>query len=190
MKIIPMRTTWAVWLLAVVFPAAAHAQGPSFSVQAAAGPTIVETGYTVSVAGGFSPWSRVTFLLDVQRTQQNSRITRSERDGVYSVSTFRGGTMTAVSGEVRVGLFPASRWTPYVLTGFGRGISHPTVNADFPNAVENETRFVFFGAGVHVPVREHLSFFGDIRLLVGAEGTHADGMMAMCPIRLGIAWRF
>jgi opacity protein-like surface antigen len=187
-----MRALFVALLALVLAPAAAQAQSfnPSFSVQAAAGPTLVESGYTVSVAAGYSPWSRVTFLLDVQRTQQNPRITRTDTPEYSSVSTFRGGTMTAVSGEARVGLFPASRWTPYVMAGFGRGISHPTVNQDFPTRVENQTRFIFFGGGVHVPVREHLSFFGDLRLLVGAEGTHADGLLAMCPVRIGMAWRF
>src|SRR5918993_2998124 len=126
MNIIRIRAIWTAWLLALMVPAAANAQGysPSFSVQAAAGPTIVETGYTVSVAAGFSPWSRVTFLLDVQRTEQNPRITRIDTPEYSSVSTFRGGTMTAVSGEMRVGLFPATRWKPYVMAGFGRGLSH------------------------------------------------------------------
>ena len=148
-----MRALCVLSLLSLLVPAVANAQssGPSFSLQAAAGPTLVESGYTVSAAAGFSPWSRVTFLLDVQRTVQNPRITRIDTPEYSSVSTFRGGTMTAVSGEARVSLFPANRLTPYLLAGFGRGTSHPTVNEDFPNPVENEARFIFFGGGVHVP---------------------------------------
>ena len=187
-----LRIVCALLLLAVVLPAVARAQsaGPSFSVQAAAGPTLAETGYTVSTAVGFAPWSRITFLLDVQSTRQNPRITRIDTPGYSSVSTFRGGTMTAVSGEVRASLFPAVRWTPYVLAGLGRGTSEPTVNEDFPTAVTNDARFIFFGGGVHVPIRQHLSAFGDIRLLVGAEGKDADGLLAMCPLRFGMVWRF
>ena len=67
-----------------------------FSIQAAAGPTVVDAGHHVSAAIGFAPASRVTFLLDVQRTQISSRVTQSDN----SVSKFRGGTLTAVSGEV------------------------------------------------------------------------------------------
>ena len=183
-------------VVSVLAPSAASAQDsaqesrPSFSVQAAAGPTLVETGYTFSAAAGFSPWSRVTFLLDVQRTHQNSRVTRTEAPGYSSVSRFRGGKMTAVSGEARVSLFPPHRLTPYVLAGFGRGTSRPTVNEDFPDPVENDARFIFFGGGVHVPLWNRLSAFADARLLVGAEGSQADGLLAMLPVRFGMAWRF
>lgn len=64
------------------------------------------------------------------------------------------------------------------------------VNEDFPNAVTNDARFIFFGTGVEVPIRQHLSAFGDIRLLVGAEGRDADGLLAILPLRFGMAWRF
>ena len=187
-----MRIVYVLAVLVVMVPAVARAQssGPSFSIQAAAGPTLVETGYTVSAAVGFSPWSRITFLLDVQRTQQNPRITRTDTPEYSSVSTFRGGRMTAVSGEVRASLFPPERWTPYALAGFGGGTSKPTVNEDFPNPVTNDARFIFFGGGAQVPIGKHLSAFGDIRLLVGAEGRDADGLLAILPVRFGMAWRF
>jgi hypothetical protein len=48
-------------------------------------------------------------------------------------------------------------------------------------------RFMFFGGGVHVPLRERLSLVGDARLLVGAE---AGETLAVVPVRVGIAWRF
>ena len=185
-----MRALKVLLMLMVCLPAIASAQSfaPSFSIQAAAGPTVVETGHTISAAVGFSPWSRVTFLLDVQRTQQNSRIRRTQTPGYSSVSTFRGGTMTAVSGEVRVALFPPNRLTPYVLAGVGRGESRPTVNADFPSPVKNDTGFIFFGGGVHMPLWNRLSAFGDFRMLAGVEGN--DSMIVMYPVRAGIAWRF
>ena len=144
---------------------------------------IVDAGHNVSVSVGFSPVSRLTLFVDVQRTQLSSRTTRSERES----SSFRGGTMTAVSGEVRVGLWPAHRATPYVLAGFGAGESRPTVNETFPDPVTNDVRFMFFGGGVHVPLRDRLSLMADARLLIGAE---AGETLAIAPVRVGIAWRF
>ena len=44
------------------------------------------------------------------------------------------------------------------------------VNATFPSPVRNTAAFLFFGAGVHVPVRDRLSVFGDVRMIAGAEG--------------------
>ena len=180
-----MRALCVAWVVLVFVPAGARAQSPapSVSIQAAAGPTLVDTGHNLSAAVGFSPISRVTFLLDVQRTRLSSRSTRNER----SSTEFRGGTMTAVSGEVRVGLWPARRVTPYVLGGFGAGTSRPTVNEAFPERVTNDVRFVFVGGGVHVPLRARLSIFGDARLLVGTE---AGETLAILPVRVGIAWRF
>jgi hypothetical protein len=180
-----MRALCVVSFVLVLAATVASAQSlaPSVSIQAAAGPTIVDTGYHVSAAVGFSPMSRVTLLLDVQRTHLSSRSTRSERGS----GAFRGGTMTAVSGEVRVGLWPAQRVTPYVLAGLGAGVSQPTVNEAFPDRVTNDVRFMFFGGGIHVPLRERLSLFSDARLLVGAE---AGETLAIVPVRVGIAWRF
>jgi hypothetical protein len=180
-----MRALCVVSLVLVLLPTVASAQSlaPSVSIQAAAGPTIVDTGHHMSAAVGFSPMSRVTLLVDVQRTHLSSRSTRSERGS----GAFRGGTMTAVSGEVRVGLWPAHRVTPYVLAGLGAGVSHPTVNEAFPDPVTNDVRFMFFGGGVHVPLRERLSLVSDARLLVGAE---AGETLAIIPVRVGIAWRF
>ena len=185
-----MRASFVALLALVVAPAAAQAQSfnPSFSVQAAAGPTVVNSGHTVAAAIGFSPWSRVTFLVEVQRTELSSRVTPSAFNNRSPYIEFRGGTITAVSGEVRVALFPPDRITPYVLAGFGGGESRPTVNQHFPEAVRNDVGFVFFGGGVQVPVRNHLSVFGDFRVIGGPEGY--DSMIVMYPVRIGMAWRF
>jgi hypothetical protein len=180
-----MQALSVVSLVLILVPAVASAQSstPAVSIQAAAGPTLVDTGYHVSAGVGFTPISRFTLLVDVERTQLSSRISRNERGS----SAFRGGTTTAVTGEARVGLWPARRATPYVVAGLGAGVSHPTVNETFPNRVTNDVRFILFGGGVHVPVRERLSLFGDVRLLVGAE---AGETLAMIPVRVGIAWHF
>jgi hypothetical protein len=180
-----MRVLCVVWLLVILVPSVVAAQSlpSSVSIQAAAGPTVTDTGHHVSAAVGYTPISRVTIFLDVQRTHLASRVTRHER----GFSGFRGGTMTAVSGEVRVGLWPVQRVTPYALAGLGAGVSRPTVNAMFPDRVTNDARFMFFGGGVHVPLRERLSVFGDARMLVGVE---AGELLAMAPVRVGLAWRF
>lgn len=181
-----MRALSVVCLLSVLVPAGASAQSlaSSVSIQGALGPTMIDSGHNVSAAVGFSVMPRVTLLVDVQRTQLSSRFTRHERGG----SAFRGGTLTAVSGEARVSLWPAGRVTPYALAGLGAGISRPNVNATFGDSGTNSARFMFFGGGVQVPVRERLSVFGDVRLIGGVEGN--NGLLAMMPVRIGVAWRF
>ena len=180
-----MRAVWILLFVCLISPRLAGAQssGPAFSIHAAAGPTLVDAGQTVAASVGFSPWSRVTFLADFQRTQLSSRIDR--HDGVSSA--FRGGTVTAVSGEVRVALRPADRVSPYVLAGYGRGEGRPNVNETFPNPVKNDVGFAFLGAGIRVPVRERLSLVADVRGLLGVEGTE---LLGMYPVRVGVAWRF
>ena len=181
-----MRVLCVVSLVFSLIPAVASAQSrpPSFSIQGAAGATIVDPGNHVSAAVGFSPMPRLTLLLDVQRTHIPTRFTRHE----HGLSATRGGTLTAVSGEVRVSLWPPHRVTPYALAGLGGGRSRPNVNATFPSPVTNSAGFIFFGGGVHVPIRERLSLFGDVRMLAGAEGN--DGLLAMIPVRVGVALRF
>jgi hypothetical protein len=180
-----MRASCVVLLASVLVPAMASAQSaaPSVSIQGGAGPTLVDTGHHLSAAVGFSPTPRVTLLLDVERTHLSSRTTGNERGG----SSFRGGTLTAVSGEVRVGLWLGERVTPYVLAGLGAGMSRPNVNEVFPDRVTNNVRFVFFGGGIQVPLRDRLSLFGDARMQVGVE---ANETLAMAPVRVGLAWRF
>ena len=181
-----MRVLCVLSLVMGLVPGVASAQSPapSFSIQGAAGATMVDPGNHVSAGVGFSPTPRVTLLFDVQRTQISSRIARHE----LGSSAFRGGTLTAASGEVRIALFSSQRVTPYALAGVGAGISRPTVNATFPDRVTNRAGFLFFGGGVQVPVRDRLSVFGDVRMIAGAEGR--DGLLAMIPVRVGVAWRF
>ena len=180
-----MRTACVVVLVLTSLPAAASGQAasPSVSIQAGAGPTLVDAGHHLSAAVGFSPLSRMTLFLEVQRTQLSSRVTRTP----HSVSRFRGGTLTAVSGELRLGLFPTDRVTPFGSIGIGAGVSHPTVNETFPDRVRNDARFASVGGGIHVPVGDRLSLFGDVRWMLGGE---AGELLAMMPVRAGLAWRF
>jgi hypothetical protein len=181
-----------VWILAVVMLMAAGLgrADAQVSVQAGGGPTLIDTGYDLSAEVGVSPASRITFLGGIERTHLASQIEFGAAPGGRQVvtSSFRGGTMTAATGTLRVSLFPSGRPTPYALAGFGIGQSRPTVNERYPDAVTNDARFLMVGAGMNLPLREHLSLFGDARMLFGAEGT--EGILAIVPIRAGISWRF
>jgi hypothetical protein len=187
-----MRRVWvlAVGVLVVFTIGRADAQTSSVSVQAAAGPTLIDAGHNLSAALGFSPTSRITLLGGVERAHLASRTTYDEAPGGRRVVTsqFRGGTITAASAGLRVSLFPAGRVTPYAIAGFGIGVSRPTVNDTFPTRVTNDARFLIAGGGIDVPMGERLSLFGDVRLFFGAEGV--EGIVAVVPIRAGIRWTF
>jgi hypothetical protein len=155
-----------------------------FSLQVAAGPLLQSGGYNASAAFGFSPISRLDFIVNVERNHlpfQRETFT----DG-YSIT--RGGTLTTVSAEVRASLLPPHRVSPYGFAGIGGGVSRPTVNDDFPTPVENDLRTVYFGGGLRVPLRGGLSIFGDARAMMTLEG--GDGIMGIWPVRAGLAWRF
>jgi hypothetical protein len=67
-------------------------------------------------------------------------------------------------------------------------VSRPNVNEIFRNRVTNYVQAIFLGGGVHVPLGERMTVFADVRMLVGAEGR--EGMVAVAPARVGLAWRF
>lgn len=169
---------------------AAGAQTSSVSAQAAGGLTLIDAGHNLSAGVAWSPLSRVRFMLGVERTHLDSRVSThiDGPSGQPITSLFRGGTLTAVSGTIRVSLFPDGRVTPYVLAGIGNGVSKPNVNEHFPTPVTNRAVFGIAGAGLAMPVGDHLSVFGDARMMVGAEGR--EGMIAVAPVRIGVNWRF
>jgi hypothetical protein len=178
-----LRLIWRVLpLLLLLVPAGASAQ--SFTVHAAAGPTIVDRGYSVAAGGGFPANPRVTLQFGLERSHLS---TRTRSDGRGGGSVFRGGTVTWGSAQLALSLFGRDRVTPYGLAGFAAGISHPTVNRSFPNRVTNQVRAVFFGGGMHVPVRDGLSVFADARMVIGGE---AGETLALVPVRAGVGWRF
>ena len=179
-----MRRISFVCLLLWMCPAIAS--GQSFQLQGAAGPTIIDSGYSLAGGVGLTAGSRVSLLVNFERTHISSEVRRDELGRI--TSSFRGGTFTLGTVEARVGLLRRDRVTPYVLGGFAAGVSRPNVNATFPNPVTNDVQAIFFGGGLHVPIGEHLSVFGDGRLLFGEEGD--DGIAAALPIRAGVAWRF
>lgn len=160
------------------------ASGQSFGLQGSGGPTLVETGYSLAGGIGFLPSSRLTVLLDVERTHLSSQV---RSDGRGGVSGFRGGTLTLVAAHLRVTPFGHDRVGPYGLAGFAAGVSRPNVTELFPDRVTNDVRAVFFGGGIHVPLGERISLFADGRMMVGTE---AGELLAVAPLRTGIAWRF
>jgi hypothetical protein len=168
-------------LLILFVPAASS--GQTVGLHGSAGPTIVDAGHSLAAGVGFSPASRITLLVNLERTHLSSRSTTDGRGG----SVFRGGTLTLGTAELRVALFGRERVSPYVLAGFGAGVSRPNVNATFPDRVSNDVRALFFGGGVRVPLGAQVSVFGDARMMVGAE---AGESLAVAPVRVGLAWRF
>jgi hypothetical protein len=171
-----------VSLLLLVCPRIAS--GQSFLLQGAAGPTLSDTGHSLAAGVGFSPASRLTISLDFERTHLSSR---SRGDGGGGVAAFRGGTLTLAAAQLRVAPFGLDRVGPYGLAGFAAGVSRPNVNQLFPDRVTNDVRAIFFGGGIHVPLKEQVSLFADGRMMIGAE---AGELLAVAPIRAGVAWRF
>jgi hypothetical protein len=160
------------------------ATGQSLEVHGSAGPTLVDAGYSLAAGFGVSPTSHLTVLFDVERTHLSSQLTSDGRGGF---SGFRGGTLTLGSAHLRVAPFGRDRIGPYGLIGFAAGVSRPNVNEAFPNPVTNDVRAVFFGGGIQMPLNKGLNLFADGRMMVGAE---AGELLAVAPIRAGLAWRF
>jgi hypothetical protein len=169
-----------VALLAV----APSAEAQPFEVYAAAGPTLIDGGHSVAAGAGYSPVSRLTLLVAFERTHLSSR-TRRDRN---LVSNFRGGTLWLGSAEVRFAPLGRDRFGPFGLAGFAAGVSHPNVNAIFPNRISNDVRAIFAGGGIMAPLSERVTLFADARMMVGAEGI--EGIVAVAPLRAGLAWRF
>ncbi|NOT25009.1 MAG: hypothetical protein HOP16_02800 [Acidobacteria bacterium] len=168
--------------LLVGYPSAAHAQ--SFAVHASAGPTLIDSGYSLAAGVGFFPDSPLAILVGVERTHLSTETSAEGRD---SFSTFRGGTLTLAAAELRVAPFGRDRVGPYGLVGFAAGRSRPNVNAQFPESVTNDVRAALFGGGLYVPLGARASLFADGRLMIGSEGGE---LLAVAPIRIGLAWRF
>jgi hypothetical protein len=162
----------------------ASAKAQSLMVHASAGPTLIDDGYSLAAGVGFFPLSRVGVVVDVERTHLSSELTTDGRGGVTG---FRGGTLTIAAAQLRVAPFGHEHIGPYGFAGFAAGVSRPNVNAMFPDAVTNSVRGVFFGGGISVPLGERLSLFGDARLMLGDE---AGELLAVAPLRAGLAWRF
>ena len=178
MRVLPVFVSFLV----LCVPALAHSQ--SLVVHGSGGPTLVDRGYSLAGGVGWSPWSRVTLSANLEQTHLSSRV---RGDGRGGSATFRGGTATLGSAELRVALFDRDRVTPYVLAGYAAGVSRPNVNRLFPAPVTNDVRAVFGGAGIQVPLRPQMSVFADARIMLGEE---ANELLALAPVRVGFNWSF
>lgn len=180
--------TLVMSLLLVATPAMAAGQTSStpsrWSASASGGTTLNGGGTVVAGAAGFAPASRLELLVNVERI--HLPFEREQFSDGYSLT--RGGTLTFVSGEARLALFPPERVSPFLLAGAGGGISRPNVNADFPNPVRNNLRVAYVGAGVRVPLGRRLGLIADVRGMLAVEDN--DGVLGLLPVRAGIAWRF
>jgi hypothetical protein len=172
-------------VIVTVFAAPVVARGQSVSLHAAAGPTLLDPGYSLVAGLGVSPTPRLTFMVNVERSHLVSR----RQDYPGSVSYFRGGTVTLASAELQVSLFGRDRISPYALAGFAAGRSRPNLNEIFPTPVVKDVRAPFAGGGVHVPFGQRLTFFADLRLAL-IVGTESDDLYALTPLRAGLSWRF
>jgi hypothetical protein len=143
-----------------------------------------DRGYSLAAGAGLSPSSRLSILFGLERSHVSSR---SRTDNRGTVSSFRGGTLTAGTLELRVAPLGRERLGPYVAGGFAIGVSRPNVTPAFPGHLVNDVRAFFVGGGVHVPLSEDVSLFADGRMMGGAE---AGELLALTPVRAGVAWRF
>jgi hypothetical protein len=178
-RIVPVFITLALALSAV------PASGQGFVLGGSAGPTVTDEGYSLAAGVGFSSASRVTFMINVERTHLSSRVETNDNVTSY----FRGGTMTDVAAELRVSIFPAHRFGPYFLGGFAAGKWEGNVNDVFPNPVDDVVYAPFAGVGLQVPLGDRVRLFGDARAML-MFGEKADTIMGLGPIRAGVLFRF
>ena len=158
----------------------------TFELRGSAGTTLPDAGYSFAAGVGFSPTSRLTFLVDVERTHLSTQVQTDTRG---SITTFRGGNVTLATAALRVSLFGRDRIGPYAIAGFGAGVSQPNVTPTFPSRVTNDVRAPFLGGGIQLPLNDRLNIFADGRLML-VVGTESDELLAITPIRAGVSWRF
>ena len=172
--------------LLMLVASASLATAQSVGVHASAGPTFGESGYSVAAGVDLSPTSYLGFVLNLERTHVASRISH---DGEVN-SRFRGATLTLGTAELRLTAFPRRRIRPFGLFGMGAGKARGNVDEIFPGeGTTGDVRAVFFGGGLQVSVRERLSVFAEVRMMLVGE-TEGEGLLGVGPARAGLAWRF
>ena len=163
----------------------AAAQEHRLSLEGAAGFQTYYRGTVQTVAFGFAPTRSLTLLVSATRSSVRDRI--QQYDDGYDAE--RGGTEQFVSGELRYAFLPRRRVSPYVLGGFGGGVSHPSVNELFPDDNERQIHVIYYGGGVRIPVGARLDAFVDARFTMAVEA-RSDYFSVRYPVRAGVAWRF
>jgi hypothetical protein len=88
-----VRPIPALMLLILILPGRAHAQ--SLELFGSAGPTITDSGNSLTLGAGFSPAPRIILVFNFERTHLTGQT--SFEDGVFSA--FRGGTLLVATGE-------------------------------------------------------------------------------------------
>ncbi len=154
-----------------------------FSVTFAAGTHLNEGGDLQAVSFGYSPVRELTLLVNVERSHIPTEV-RPYPDGFGAT---RGGTLTTVSGEVRLTPGRGTRIAPFVFAGGGAGRSQPNVNDMCPDPVTNATRVVYAGGGVLFPLRAGLAVTVDAKVVWMVA---RDSVGLLVPLRAGVSWRF
>jgi hypothetical protein len=182
-----VRLLVAAAVLSCVSPAVAAGQdsGIGISVQGAVGTHIGDGGDTQSIGLGVWFGKRFGVVVNAERSHVPADVTFFD-DG-YSAT--RGATTRFVSGEFRYVPVTYNRISPYVIVAIGRGVSHPNVNAFFPDRVTHRVTLAGPGFGGSVRVTEHLSAFADVRFLFQSRPGEPDAG-GFGPVRGGLAWRF
>jgi hypothetical protein len=184
------------WRLAALFAfvvmligAPAHAQGTGisrrFSVDLGLGSHVKDGGDVESISVGFAVSRIVALAATVERSHIPTKLS-TYTDG-YSVT--RNGTLTSMSGELRLTIPAGVRWTPYGIVGGGVGESVLNVNEFFPNPIARTADLVYAGGGVRYSLGPAAALFGDAKLIL-VFGRDADDLSARLPVRAGVAFRF
>jgi hypothetical protein len=175
------RALIAVSLLSLVLPAVAAGQGTGtrLSVQGSVGTHFNDGGDNQSISVGVSPTAHLDILISAERSHWPTE--------VGPTSATRGGTVTFISGEIRLLPVTIGRVSPYVLASAGGGLSRPNVNTLFRDDVTNGSWLLFGGGGVRVAATERLGAFADMRFGIQGE---LDTIRLLLPVRGGVAWRF
>ena len=126
-------------------------------------------------------------MINAGRTHLSTRVRTDGNVG----SIFRGGTVTDAAVEVRASLLGRDRVGPYAFAGAAAGVSRPNVRGKndrfFTDRNTNTVLASFAGAGIQVPLEDRFMFFADVRMMIGTE---AGEILALAPIRGGVAWHF
>jgi hypothetical protein len=154
-----------------------------FSLHAGLGSHLNDGGDLQSLSFGYSGLRPVTLLVSVERNHVPARVRTYTGGGAAT----RGGTVTAITGEVRYSPMVNRRLSPYVMAALGGGISRPNVNPTFPDAVSNVATIVHAGGGLRVRLRPRIDLFVDGRVQLITERDVIGGRL---PIRGGLTWHF
>ena len=135
----------AVTALLLTVPAIASAQ--ALEAHGSAGPTVTDTGYSLSAGVGFSPTPRLTIIVDVQQIRLATRVQTDLRGTTRTA----GGTATLGEASLRVSLFGKERVDPYAIVGIGAGVSKPASIGTFPDRGSIDVHASFVGGGFRAP---------------------------------------